>query len=106
MLMILFSIRLLGLTTPVLTLSQPATGVPIVNNPVNTGARLRSPAIPTPPPIPPPDHVTRSVTGNSQPRQYHQELVNAGKNIVTSMKSKNKRKDSKKARSVSEDSKI
>jgi hypothetical protein len=104
-----------GLTTPILTLSQPATSVPIpsvpvpnfpiANNPVNTGARIKSPTIPTPPPIPTPDRVTRSAT-NSHPRQYHQELVNAGKNIVTSMKSKNKRKDSKKARSVSEDSKI
>jgi hypothetical protein len=93
-----------GLTTPVLTLSQPATNVPIPNNPVNTGTRRKSPTIQPPPPIPTKDRVTRSATGgNFQPRQYHQELVNVGKNIVTTMKSKNKKKESKKTRSVSED---
>ena len=92
-----------GLTTPALTLSQPATNVPIPNNPVNTGTRRKSPTIQPPPPIPTKDRVTRSATGNFQPRQYHQELVNVGKNLVTTMKSKIKKKESKKTRSVSED---
>ena len=89
-----------GLTAPVLTMSQPATNVPIPNL-VNTGTRRKSPTIPPPPLMPTKDRVTRSATG--QPRQYHQELVNVGKNLVTNMKSKNKKKESKNSRSVSED---
>jgi hypothetical protein len=92
-----------GLTTPVLTLSQPATNVPIPNNPVNTGTRRKSPTFQTPLHKPTKDRVTRSSSGgNSQPRQYHQELVNVGKNIVTTMKSKHKKKESKETNSVSD----
>jgi hypothetical protein len=86
-----------GLTTPTLTMSQPATNVPIPDL-MYPGARPKADSIPPPPPISDKDRVTRSSTGQS--RQYHQELVNVGKNF---MKSKNKKKESKNSRSASED---
>ena len=86
-----------GLTTPTLTMSQPATNVPIPDL-MYPGARPKADSIPPPPPISDKDRVTRCSTDKS--RLYHQELVNAGKNF---MKSKNKKKESKNSRSVSED---
>ena len=100
-------VTIIGLNTPILTPSQAsAAAVAAIVDPATTGARPRTPTIPPPPPIPSPGHVTRSVTGKIQPRQFHQEFDTAGKSLLTSVKAKNQRKDSKKTRSISEDSKI
>jgi hypothetical protein len=86
-----------GLTTPTLTMSQPATNVPIPNL-MLPGTRPKDNSGQPPPPISDRDRVTRSSTGQS--RQYGQELVNVGKNF---MKSKNNKKEKKNSRSASED---
>ena len=92
-----------GLITPVLTLTQPATNIPIPDSPGKTGTRRKSPTFQPPLHKPTKARVTRSSSGgNSQPRQYHQELVNVGKNIVDTMKSKHKKKESKETNSVSD----
>jgi hypothetical protein len=80
--------------TPVLTPNQVA---PIVITPVTTGARPKTPTVPPPPPLSNPDHVTRSITGNSQPRQGFVRSV--GKSFVNSVKSKQKK--DQKTRSIS-----
>ena len=86
-------ITMSALSTPVLTPSQASAAAvaAIVTNPATTGARPKTPTIPSPPPIP--DHVTRSTTGKSQPRQFQHDFVTVGKSLVTSMKSKNQKKD-------------
>jgi hypothetical protein len=103
-------VTIIGLNTPVLPPSLPpsqasAAAVAAIVDPAS-GARPRTPTIPPPPPIPSPAHVTRSATGKIQSRQFPQDIVNAGKSLLTSVQSKKQRKDSKKARSISEDSKI
>ena len=99
-------VTIIGLNTPVLTPSQASAAVvAAIVDPATTGARPRTPTIPPPPPIPSPAHVTRSAT-KIQSRQFPQDIVNAGKSLLTSVQSKKQRKDSKKARSISEDSKI
>ena len=88
-----------ALQTPVLTPSQVA---PIVITPVTTtGARPKTPIMsPPPPPNPTTDHITRSMTGNSQPRQFTQGFVTSvGKRFANSVKSKQE-KDHK-TRSIS-----
>ena len=88
-------ITMSALSTPVLTPSQASAAAvaAIVTNPATTGARPKTPTIPSPPPIPTSDHVTRSTTGKSQPRQFSHDFVTVGKSLVTSMKSKNQKKD-------------
>ena len=84
-----------SLTTPALKMIQPATNVPIPV-PISTGATQKTVSVLLPPPISDNNRVTRAFI--DKPR-IHQELVNAGKNL---MRSKTKKRD-KNSRSASED---
>ena len=102
------SITTSAISTPVITSSHAsaAAAAAVVTTPASKGARSRTPTIPPPPPVPTSDHVTRSITGSSKPRQFPHDFVTAGKSLVNSVKSKNQKKNSKKLRSTSEDSKL
>ena len=108
------SITTSAISTSVITSSQAsataaaaaAAAAAVVTTSAPTGSRPRTPVIPYPPPVPTSDYGTRSTTGKSKPRQFSHDFVTAGKSLVTSVKSKNQKKDSKKIRSISEDSKL